>query len=66
MLKKLEDLGDINFHNIFYLTQYIKLIIISIWIQYKNAMKFYDHFFFSTKSLHVHVAFTVTLHLNLG
>lgn len=26
MLKKEKDLGDINFHNIFYLTQYIKLI----------------------------------------
>lgn len=63
MLKKLEDLGDINFHILF---NPIYKIIISIWIQYKNEMKFYNHFFFSTKSLHVHVAFTVTVHLNLG
>lgn len=43
MLKKLEDLGDINFHILF---NPIYKIIISIWIQYKNEMKFYNHFFF--------------------
>lgn len=50
MLKKGKRNGDMNFKNVFYLTQQIPNITILIWHQYKKILRYFCHLFSHTKS----------------
>ena len=59
ILKKQKKLGEISFSNIFYLTQHMQNVVISIWNQYKNLLR---HFTISFLVLNLQNAVCV-LHL---